>query len=641
MGQWLFARQQADDDRSEAKEETLFQDDQSGEDEYAGSDSLVREILQNAIDARAGQEPVRLRFAVHEDQDAPAPQRLAYYFQRLREPLEKRQLDCDPNGVPRIPCRFLVVEDFGTKGLEGDPARKSDPPPHDTTPQSFYWFWRNNWRSAKTGVELGRHGLGKTVFRAVSRTGCMFGLTVRQSDRRQLLMGKAFLHLHEFQGTEYKANGYWCHKPDDVGLALPVENPQELSQFVQEWKLRRRDEPGLSAVSPFVSAELKAERLAQAVAVHFFARILSGDLVVEVVGKEFGELRLDRERLADACDRMEWNGPARSKRHVRPPIEFASRCLAATPVVETPILGLDRVPDWEETIFTADQLRALRTEFARGEPVGVRVRLSLPTKNGAPRDGAFDVWLQRTPQEQRGDCYYIREGMTITKISSNACRRGCQGLVFVKQGALSELLGDTEGPSHEDWGANPDRADLKWKTWKGRVQFVRRAIGSLAEMLTKSEAGANHELLIDFFSIEPPHNRPLQRRLGDGRPDTQKLDIPEVAPKWFLIANRAGGFAVRRDKRVDMPANARLRVSVAYDIPSGDPIRKWNPLDFRISDKPKTLNPKGHGCLAAMLEGNIVELRDVAQDFEFSVEGFDPHRDLFVRVDDMSDQQTE
>ena len=66
------------------------------------------------------------------------------------------------------------------------------------------------------------------------------------------------------------------------------------------------------------------------------------------------------------------------------------------------------------------------------------------------------------------------------------------------------MLGDTEEPSHEDWGANPDRADLKWKTWEGRVQFVRRAIGSLAEMLTKSEAGANHELLIDFFSIEPP-----------------------------------------------------------------------------------------------------------------------------------------
>lgn len=222
MGQWLFARQQADDDRSEAKEETLFQDDQSGEDEYAGSDSLVREI-------------------------------------------------------------------------------------------------------AKTGVELGRHGLGKTVFRAVSRTGCMFGLTVRQSDRRQLLMGKAFLHLHEYQGTEYKANGYWCHKSDDVGLALPIENPLELNQFVQEWKLRRRDEPGLSAVSPFVS----------------------------------------------------------------------------------------------------DQLRVLRTEFARGERVGVRVRLSLPMKNGAPREGAFDVWMHRTPQEQRGDCYYIREGMTITKISSNVCRRGC------------------------------------------------------------------------------------------------------------------------------------------------------------------------------------------------------------------------
>jgi hypothetical protein len=86
-----------------------------------------------------------------------------------------------------------------------------------------------------------------------------------------------------------------------------------------------------------------------------------------------------------------------------------------------------------------------------------------------------------------------------------------------------------------------------------------------------------------------------------------------------------------------MPPKAALKVSVAYDLPQGDPLRHWSPLDFRIGNGDGALEPRGKGVRAELLHGNVVRLYDLADQFRFSVVGFDQHRDLFIRVDDVSD----
>ena len=331
MGRWAFAELRGDDVRRDPNEAELFKTEQTAEGEYAGTDALVREVLQNSVDARCDNSPVRVRIAIHEASEAPEAERLAHYFARLRAPLAPRQIDFDDRVIPQLPCRFLVVEDFGTHGLEGDTLLFSDPPVGDPARQDFYWFWRNIGRSGKTGDDLGRWGLGKTVYRAASRVGCMFGLTVRNSDRRRLLMGQAVLQIHSYQGLEYKPEGYWCGTQNVAGLPLPIEDPEEILQFRREWRITRNNEPGLSVVSPFVPDELQAKRLLQAVAVHFFTRILRGELIVEIAGSEIDTATLDQAGLAVACRKIVWDGPARTKRHVAPPVDFARRALAGVP----------------------------------------------------------------------------------------------------------------------------------------------------------------------------------------------------------------------------------------------------------------------------------------------------------------------
>lgn len=650
MGKWVFEELRGAAVRREPNEAVLFKTEQTAEGEYAGNDALVREILQNALDARSRDNeadgPVRVRLAIHEADEAPSVGDLAYYFERLKEPLRPRQIDFEHSGTPKLPCRFLVCEDFGTRGLEGGIDLFQDPPLGNRSDQDFYWFWRNIGRSAKTGDDLGRWGLGKTVYRAVSRLGCMFGVSIRKSDRQRMLMGQAVLHIHRIDNKEYMPEGYWCGLQNAKGLPMPIEAPDEISRFCREWHLTRQDQPGLSVVAPFVPEELQAKRLLQAVAVHFFTRILRGELIVvvagrDVAGRDVHSITLDKKGISEACKLIKWDGPKRTKRHTSPPIDFAKHCLSIKDLQPTQPLGKEKVPELSESAFGTDQLTALRQRFASGQITCVRVHLWLPRRQGPPQAGNLDVFVQRQLAEDatRSDSYYVREGMTITKITSRASLRGVHSIVNVDPGPLAKLLGDTEGPAHEDWDTSAERPDREWKTWKGRVKFVRGIVDSLVDVLTPSTTEPDFDLLSDFFSIDRAGGNQRQRRPGrDGNQPTA-LEAFIAEPKWFRIVERTGGFTVCRTPNVPMPDKPILKVSVAYDLPSGDPLRNWSQIDFKIGHEKGSLPLVGNGFTARRLRDNVFFLTQITDSFRLSVDGFDLHRDLYVRVDDVSNSE--
>jgi hypothetical protein len=635
MGQWVFEPRRGGPLRN-PQEAELFKDDQTDEGEYAGNDHLVREVIQNSLDAaaRPGIEPVQVMLTLHDAADAPPQERLAHYFRRLKEPLAGRDIGFRRNSSPELECRYLVCEDFGTRGLEGDTDFYEETATGEDR-QDFYWFWRNIGKSGKTGDDLGRWGLGKTVFRAVSRVGSMLGLTIRESDRTQFLMGQSVLQAHRFGGVEFHPEGYWCGEV--VGdLPMPIDDPVELTTFRREWRLTRTDEPGTSIVSPYVPDKLNGHRILQAVIVHFFTRILRDELEVEVAAPEFDAITLNAQTIEEVCERIGWSGSKRMKRHQAPPIEFARQCLANPPAYTTSVLGTRRAPEFTEECLPAEELQQLRQSFFDGELASAQVKVALPRRQGEDHIGAINVFLQRHNDGQRRDSYYVREGMTITKINSTAGRRGVQALVIVDKGPMAKLLGDTEGPAHEDWDAKYDRADKEWKSWGVRMKFARRIVDNLCEFLTPPTAGPDRELLADFFSIELTQGMQRMRQKDQKEPGDGNFPPLIAKPRWYYITERAGGFRVARNQNVPLPAEAMLRVAVAYDLPRGNPLRNWSPIDFEISNKPGGVTPDGEGLRPKLRQGNLIDLEVVRDQFWFSLDGFDPHRDLYVRVDDIS-----
>ena len=83
--------------------------------------ALVREAIQNTLDARANGEAVRIRFYISGFSEALSPQRSQRWLGDAWP-----HLNAPDNGLRNIPglqnpCPFLVIEDFSTIGLEGDP----------------------------------------------------------------------------------------------------------------------------------------------------------------------------------------------------------------------------------------------------------------------------------------------------------------------------------------------------------------------------------------------------------------------------------------------------------------------------------------------------------------------------------------
>lgn len=66
----------------------------------------------------------------------------------------------------------------------------------------------------------------------------------------------------------------------------------------------------------------------------------------------------------------------------------------------------------------------------------------------------------------------------------------------------------------------------------------------------------------------------------------------------------------------------------------GNAIKRWAPDDFAFNRAPLRLD-QNNGVLVSRAERNSIELEIKKSDFQFSVSGFDPKRDLVVRANEI------
>jgi hypothetical protein len=211
---------------------------------------------------------------------------------------------------------------------------------------------------------------------------------------------------------------------------------------------------------------------------------------------------------------------------------------------------------------------------------------------------------------------------------------GVQALAVVDNGPLAQLLGDCEGPSHDDWDTTSERPPKNWREWKGRVRFVRDIVREAVRALSPPPEAPDRDLLRDYFSIPRP---------AGSRPDAGRVEAPEgaahlpniEATRWYAIREVKGGFVVHDSKQKPIPADASLRVQVAYDLDRGDPFKAWTPFDFVLGDNDR--QPTATGVKATLRRsGNCVELHGIESGFRFRVQGFDLNRDLKIKIDDLN-----
>jgi hypothetical protein len=643
---WVFEERKKKDKKRDPMEAEFFTGDEDEDDVSGRTDGLVRESIQNSLDARRDDSKVvTVRFAIGA---VPISSDLtATYLDGLVEHLKVLENETVNGHVPKM--SYLIVEDFGTRGLCGDPAQYEDPSGGGSGYYDYYWFWRNVGRSGKTGGDRGRWGVGKTVFPSCSTINSMYGLTVQADSHRKLLMGQAVLKTHKLRATEYAPDGWFCDPAKSEDLQMPFEDAAFVARFEASFDLKRGTEPGTSIVVPYPIAKLKASSILQSVVVHYFTQIVRGLLVVHVEGPDLQAMVLDAGNIETLACSMKWEGKRGEKKHATPPIALAR--LAHRQVADGNLVTMQRqsaAPTWSEgqSLLDAKDLSSLREAFDLGSPVAIRVPVDIVFNDKYFRQLAahspatqrqrwshFDVFMQRRKDpggSPRGEDYFVRGGMTITGISTIPQSRGVTALLLVDDESLTSFLGDAENPAHTDWKEGEEALKKKYDKYHSRIRFVRHAIDKLLGILAMPKAGMNKQAFIEFFPIEIPTAGAANKRT---KPKMPKL--PPPVPKAFAVRPLQGGFVVSGHPTPHAVMPNELEVTAAYELDGATrraAFRYYDRKDFAFDGR--ALSIKVERCDIKSAQDNVITLDNLHSDFELRVTGFAETLDVVVRAVD-------
>lgn len=586
-------------------------------------DALVRESIQNSLDAKRGNSRVRVRFALHTGTAAQSAEVAMHYFDGLYPHLEAVRDDV-PSPMPRWtePLSWLAVEDFGTRGLCGDPEEEPDLELSHREKNDFYYFWRNVGRGVKSDKDRGRWGLGKAVFAFSSRIRTVFGLTHRAEDGRRLLLGQSVLRTHSAEGRKHSPYGFFGRFRGE--LPVPVEDESHLQRFEDDFRLTRT-EPGLSIVIPwFRESDIEPEKLIQSVVRQYFYPITRADLVVDV---EAGPLR--ESVSAKTIDAVARRFPEKKQSTTARLCELTRWAIAVDPadIVEIREPDAGAAPKWSEHFISESLAEALRTRLEMGQRVALRAPITVKRK-GRRMSSFFHLYLEKDDSLKRGEHHFIRRGITIPDIRSDRARP-VRALLVVDDDALSALLGDSENPAHSDWSERADKIKSNYEHGAYTVRYVKNAIEYVSSMLLRPPQAAVRDLLKDYFSLTAPD---AGREKGTGPSSGSEARKPEIvaSPSEVRIQPSPGGFVLSGDGTTFTPT--RYRVEAAYRVRHGDPFRKYHPFDFVIGENGVEAQHRAGEILT--VNGNTLEFAPKAADFRLHLTGFDPRRDLVVRVEE-------
>lgn len=601
-------------------------DDNFSIEERTNVEILVRETLQNPLDARASvDDQVRVSYRIVEIDVARSRVATALLSGVWVEHAKAGQLLQKPMTDK---ARFLLIEDFGTTGLEGSYTDSSV----DGSSENWNAFWFREGEGAKHARANGGAGQGKITLYLASEVRTVIALTRRKSDGRELLFGcSRFLRNYRLDGRNerWAKEARWCSEADPSKLATPITDAGLIEAVKQELKLGRADAAGTSFIVPLPQDNLTEDEIRAAVINEFFFAISRGRLEVTV-----GDVVLDESSIVEAS-----LGAGKNERQ-SPSFKNFLRLAAGKSgqkALATAKKSWQR--NFDESSFEPNDLTNLKDTFELGDPIVVDFPLSIKTKKGMIQPTTFRVFLQLNEELERSEELFIRQDLAIDgekKLKSVRAAQPVLALTFIDDPDLSEFLVCAEEPTHRTWNAQRPKVKNAYMTPGTFLAAVRNAAAKLVQLV--APIGQRDETALAVYFADPAHavkvkKGPSGDSGGKEKPgDMAVLEIPPPKPKPVSFKPQKNGFTVRAHTVPDatfVPLDCRIETG--YATVHGDPFRLWDAADFWLGDSGRfTIDASGVTGLVA--DGNEIRFRLNSDDASIAVRGFDENRQLEVRL---------
>jgi hypothetical protein len=594
-------------------------------------EALVREAIQNSLDASMG-GPVRVRFYISgSGEGALSATRASAWLKGAW-----RHFTAQSNGLDDCPaqserCPYLVIEDFGTTGLEGDPlvhfARDGESNP-------FYYFFRAEGRSGKSDSDRGRWGVGKFVFPRSSRLRSFFALSIRNSDKASLLVGQSILKSHWVDDKTFHPDG-WYGEQLPEGLMGPLTDSRSHERLRKDFQLVRSGEAGLSVVIPYCAEGMDRAKFVAATVRSYFYPILTGSLEVTVdapgqsltlnaasLSRVVGEISEIRDEMASTVGLATWMCSQASGSLIR--------------LVEP---THDKAARWSVDLMPEEIRTDLRQKLDHGDAVMLRVPLKVRNRDSLVQSSYFDIALKREEGATERPLF-VREGIIISDARAPRCR-GYRALVVIDDKPLATLLGDAENPSHTQWQSDSSNFKGRYKFGPSCIQFVTQSVASVLRYIHEQDEAEDATALLDIFYLPAPldegslgssKKKQAAKKPGSDSPETgTPPEIPPPPPARYRLQRSKGGFTITHGS-----AQAKhpklLDIRMAYDRRRGNALKNYSTNDFRMDREPIRMEPPSTGVEILERKENQLLIRPLSPEFTVGVVGFDERRDLYVDV---------
>jgi hypothetical protein len=571
-------------------------------------EALVREAIQNSLDARGGADVrVKVRFGFGKIDKTS----INSYLRALDTHMGSAGL-LPPEYTDSGTISFIVIEDFETTGLDGETSGRPEPR------SNFYNFWWCEGKSYKAGREAGRWGLGKTTFHMVSKLRVFFGLTLRSDDNRKLLMGKALLKTHRIGNDVYSYEGYFT--TDDN--YTPVSDEGTLEDFKRKFAIRRENESGLSLVILMPDERITSSDILKYSILHYFYPVFNGMLEIQVEDTE--NTLLNKDNLCDLASTLNWDDSELEDIDVNEILSFVRSSVNAPP--DTLTIDSPESPEINVDSF-GERLSQLKQSLNDGNLLKFRIPVRIIKSNGNQSDTYFEISCKKQPALTKAIEFYVRSGIRILPRTPVLGGRPVMAMLVADDPEIATFLGDAENPAHTEWNERTGEFREKYSNACPLLRFIKKSMGMIVSFLDEPPRERQRDFLKEIFSIPM---RMEDEEEGEETTHPPVIPLVQRPPRIFVIERIPDGFNVSLNRSASVQLPVKARIMVAYDVRRGNPFKQYELFDFDLSQN--VIDIALNDCSVIRREKNYIELEITGQNFSLTVTGFDSKRDLVVDV---------
>lgn len=613
-------------------------------------EALIREAIQNSLDARPDRSNGKAQLRIYVSGPSKALSSVTHqkWFGSAWSHYLAPKNGLRPGKASRDKkCGFLVFEDFGTTGLVGDWEQTEV---IEGAKNAFFYFFRAEGATEKSADQLGRWGIGKQVFPRSSHAQTLFGYSVTEAHPKGFLMGSCILKYHEIDRKVFRPDGYFSNPiilDGGDSISGPITDAALLADFRSDFNLSRKDgQSGLSVVVPWLdegedgSSGFNQDSLLIAIFDGYYLPIMERKLEITLEDDD-GVIRIKADNLHKILSDLTARLKADDRRlkplnRTRSLVRLALSMMESTPVIYL-LPDCDAVKAaWADGMLSEELGKSIRTSLAEGRLVQVKAYLTVRNKDKPDARDEFSCYMLKDEAFNDRPCH-IREDLIISNVTSSRAN-GFATIVRVDNGALANLLGDSENPAHTEWQATSQNFKDKYFYGGMVIKFVSDFATELLRRVHSSTNQIDKDILRSYFNDPGPETPDVEKppRKEPKEPDDQLGPIPPITPDLPDLPSKAevriipltDGFTVSATGW-PLDSGDNVEILAAYETAKGDCFSRYQEYDFDF--KGKDLKREIEGANIVSAEGNRIVVAITAPIFQVTVKGFDVNRDLVVR----------